>query len=61
MYRWSIMAFERNISLGTGNLTITTQNPISSPMMAAYDDSFTYHASKILQSDEIPVIINSAQ
>ncbi|XP_052130444.1 diacylglycerol kinase eta-like [Frankliniella occidentalis] len=61
--RWSIMAFERNISIGTGNLQFTTQvsPPMSSSVMAAYDDSFTYHASKILQSDDIPVIISSAQ
>ncbi|XP_034232119.1 diacylglycerol kinase eta isoform X2 [Thrips palmi] len=61
--RWSIMAFERNISIGTGNLSFTTQvsPPMSTSAMAAYDNSFAYHTSKILQSDDIPIIINAAQ
>ncbi|KAK3907640.1 Diacylglycerol kinase eta, partial [Frankliniella fusca] len=61
--RWSIMAFERNISIGAGSLQFTTQvsPPMSSSVMAAYDDSFAFHAAKILQSDEISTIVSSAQ
>lgn len=57
------MAFERNISIGTGNLSFTTQvsPPMSTSAMAAYDNSFAYHTTKILQSDDIPIIINAAQ
>ncbi|XP_054270503.1 diacylglycerol kinase eta-like isoform X1 [Macrosteles quadrilineatus] len=61
--RWSIMTFERSISMGSSTkLTLSggvTEETVTS--MAAYEDSVVAHLAKILQSDDHSDIIASAK
>ncbi|XP_063242323.1 diacylglycerol kinase eta isoform X2 [Bacillus rossius redtenbacheri] len=55
--RWSIMTYERSITISTRKLSHLEP----SSTIAAYEDSLVSHLTKILQSDQHTVVISSAK
>lgn len=60
--RWSIMTFERSISLPCHKVTLHQPDPaIKSSVANEYEISVLAHITNILQSDEENVVISSAK
>ncbi|KAL6431277.1 hypothetical protein ACFW04_007148 [Cataglyphis niger] len=60
--RWSIMTYERSISLPCHKVTLHQPDPaIKSSVAHQYEDSVLAHITNILQSDQESVVISSAK
>lgn len=60
--RWSIMTFERSISISTHKISLSPTTPSFNPIMAhEYEDNVITHITNILQSDQECVVISSAK
>lgn len=58
--RWSIMTFERSISLPCHK--VTQPDPVlKSSIVHQYEDSVLVHITNILQSDQESIVISSAK
>ncbi|XP_051164827.1 diacylglycerol kinase eta isoform X4 [Leptopilina boulardi] len=60
--RWSVMTFERSISLPCRKLSMNqTDLPLSSALVQEYEDSVLSHITNILQSNQDNLIISNAK
>lgn len=60
--RWSVMTFERSISLPCRKLSMNqTDLPLSSALVQEYEDSVLSHITNILQSNQESLIISNAK
>ncbi|XP_043288430.1 diacylglycerol kinase eta isoform X3 [Venturia canescens] len=60
--RWSIMTFQRSISLQCRKMSLNqTELSLNVSMVHQYEDNATSHIANILQSDQDPIIISSAK
>lgn len=60
--RWSIMTFERSISLPSPKTSLSQPDPALNTMIAhQYEDSVVTHITNILQSDQDSIVLSSAK
>lgn len=60
--RWSIMTFERSISLSCHKVTLhQPDQAIKSSVVHQYEDDVLAHITNILQSDQESIVISSAK
>lgn len=60
--RWSIMTFQRSISLSCHKMSLThTESTLNASMVHQYEDNVSSHIADMLQADQDPIIISSAK
>ena len=60
--RWSIMTFQRSITLPCHKMSLTqTESTLNVSMIHQYEDNATTQLASLLQSDQDPIIISSAK
>lgn len=61
--RWSIMTFERSISLSCSKLSSNQNNDLNLnlSMVQQYEDNVIFHIKNILHADQNTIIVSSAK
>lgn len=59
--RWSIMTYERSISLRKLSINQNEDSSLSIPVIQEFEDSVITHISAIVQTDKEDILINSAK